>query len=182
MAERIQFYTPPIDKPNTPPVIFRLLLESDLPALEWGGEFAHFRRLYRSTYQRTKNGSVSMFVAEIPGVEVIGQLFLQYVCDRPELADGKFRAYVYSFRIKPEYRSLGIGAAFMRYIEKHLRQRGNAYITLNVAKENTRGIDFYKRLGFEIVAHEPGEWSYPDQNGVWKRVVEPAWRMEKKIE
>ena len=37
------------------------------------------------------------------------------------------------------------------------------------------------RRGYYVVAPEPGIWSYPDEKGVWHRVEEPAWRMEKKI-
>jgi ribosomal protein S18 acetylase RimI-like enzyme len=62
-----------------------------------------------------------------------------------------------------------------------LRQREFRYITLNVARDNPRAQQLYVRRGYYVVAPEPGIWSYPDEKGVWHRVEEPAWRMEKML-
>ncbi|HZW02367.1 MAG TPA: GNAT family N-acetyltransferase, partial [Anaerolineaceae bacterium] len=112
----------------------------------------------------------------------IGQVFIQLICDRPELADGHRRAYLYSFRIRETYQNQGLGTRMLRHLEDDLHRRGFRAVTLNVAKDNPRALRLYEREGFTIVAHEPGEWSYPDHNGVWQRVVEPAWRMEKALD
>ncbi len=62
-----------------------------------------------------------------------------------------------------------------------LRQRRFHSLTLNVAKDNPRALAFYQRHGFKPVADEPGCWSYPDDQGIWHQVVEPAWRMERDL-
>ena len=189
-------------------VIIRPANESDLLGLEWDGEYAHFRKLYADAYQRCTNGTAVLWVAELNGsvedpgchsrvedpgchsrVEdpgcfsrgIIGQVFIQFICDRPELADGFQRAYLYSFRIQPQFRRAGLGSRILRVVENDLRQRGFQYVTLNVAKTNVDAQRLYFRCDYRIVAHEPGVWSYPDQFGVWRRVEEPAWRMEKKL-
>ena len=77
------------------------------PSLEWDGEYAHFRRVYQDAFNRSQRGLSVLWVAELPGSGVIGQVFIQLICDRPELADGTNRAYLYSFRVRPEYRSAG---------------------------------------------------------------------------
>ena len=41
-------------------VKIRFMQESDLPALEWDGEFTHFRLIYESVYRRMKRGSRPM--------------------------------------------------------------------------------------------------------------------------
>jgi len=154
---------------------------ADLPAMEWDGEYAHFRKLYAEAYQRAINGSALLWVAELPGPGIIGQVFIQLICDRPELADGFLRAYLYSFRIQSAYRRSGLGTRILKQVESELSRRGYKYVTLNVAKVNLDAQRLYLRMKYRIVAHEPGIWNYPDQNGEWHRVEEPAWRMEKKL-
>lgn len=161
--------------------VIRPIAQADLPALEWEGEFRHFRNVYANAFQRVLRGHSLIWVAELPEVGIIGQVFVQLVCDRPELADGYRRAYVYAFRVRPQYRSGGLGSRMLAIIEDDLRKRGFQYVTLNVAKDNTRAQDLYHRLGYVTVAHEPGIWSYFDDQGIRQSVEEPAWRMLKKL-
>lgn len=164
-----------------PQVDIRRLQETDLPALEWGGEYTHFRRVYAEAFQRMQTGLASHWVAEHTQAGVIGQAFIQLTCDRPELADGFQRAYLYSFRIMPAYRNGGLGSLMLQTIEEDLLAREYEYLTLNVAKDNWAAMRLYQRLGYQVVAHEPGIWSYPDEHGIWHHMEEPAWRMEKKL-
>ncbi len=162
-------------------VIIRPLEERDLPALEWDGEFTHFRRLFADSFHRQRNGFSIMWVAELPEAGIIGQVFIQFICDRHELADGLYSAYLYSFRVKPAYRSAGLGGALLAAVEADLKKRHFHRITLNVAKTNIRARQMYERHGFRVVAHEAGCWSYIDHEGTRRHVEEPAWRMEKSI-
>jgi len=157
------------------------MTRDDLPGLEWDGEYSHFRRMYRNAYQREKEGLSVNWVVELPGTGLIGQAFVQLICGREELADGVARAYVYSFRVRLPYRGIGLGSVMLDVIEADLRKRNFKYVMLNVAKENTRAQKLYEKHGFSIVAHEPGCWSYQDQNGNLRNVEEPAWRMEKRL-
>lgn len=171
----------PVQCINLSHVTIRPAVKSDLPALEWGGEFRHFRTVYASAYERMVKGTAMIWIAELGGVGLIGQAFVQMMSDRPELADGWQRAYFYSFRIKPPFRNQGLGTRMLDFIEDYLCTRQFSRITLNVAKTNHDAIRLYRRVGFEIVAEEPGVWSYPDDAGTWQTVREPSWRMEKLI-
>jgi ribosomal protein S18 acetylase RimI-like enzyme len=159
----------------------RPIQRSDLPALEWDGEYKHFRRVYADAFTRSEKGLSLLWAAELPGPGIIGQVFIQLTCDRPELGDGRCRAYLYSFRVKADYRGYGVGTRILDFVEEDLRQRGFEYITLNVAKDNPEAQRLYLRRGYKIIAHEPGVWWYPDERGDWHQVREPAWRMEKRI-
>ncbi len=162
-------------------VVVRQAVFTDLARMEWEGQYQHFRNVYAEAYRRARDGLSALWVADLPAVGLIGQVFIQFICDRLELANGVDRAYLYGFRIRPAYREAGLGSRMMEIVEEDLRSRRFRYITLNVAKDNFRAIHLYTKKGYHIVAHEPGIWSYPDHNGEWQNVEEPAWRMEKKL-
>jgi ribosomal protein S18 acetylase RimI-like enzyme len=178
MTEKVHEEISPSDLAK---VSIRRMTREDLPALEWNGEFKHFRNVYKSVYHRMQQGGADAWVAESAQGEIIGQVFLQYMSDRPELADGWNRAYLYSFRIKPLYRSRGLGTRMLSVLEDALIARHYHHVTLNVARDNPDAIRLYKRQGFQIIAEEPGIWSYIDHEGQWQTVIEPSWRMEKKL-
>jgi ribosomal protein S18 acetylase RimI-like enzyme len=174
-------------------VTIRQLTREDLPALEWEGEYTHFRRVYADAFERARTGRSILWVAEFTSLaptagiyhnhlnEVIGQLFVQLTCDRPELADGIHKGYIYAFRVKPFFRAGGLGSRMLKTAEDDLKQRGFKTATLNVAQVNRDARRLYERLGYHVVAADPGRWSYPDEKGYWRFVEEPAWRMEKAL-
>ena len=162
-------------------VTIRHLVRKDLPALEWEGEYRHYRQVYANAYARMADGRAVLWVADMNGEGIIGQAFVQLTCDRPELADGVTRAYIFGFRVRPAYRSLGLGTRMMQTIEFDLYRRRFTRCVLNVARENERALALYHRLGYSIIAPDPGEWSYYDDKGILRREVEPAWRMEKSL-
>ncbi len=170
-----------VDEHPTAQAVIRPASEGDLLALEWNGEFSHFRQLYRQVFEQSQTGHAIMWVAEHPNSGIIGQVFIQFSCNRLELANGVNRAYLFSFKIKPEYRCAGLGTRMMDVVEEDLRRRGFAWLTLNVAKDNPRARGLYERRGYRVVADEPGEWSYLDQYGHSHHVHEPAWTMEKHL-
>jgi ribosomal protein S18 acetylase RimI-like enzyme len=162
-------------------IIIRALEKNDLPALEWDGAYTHYRKLYQIAYERSRTLKGLAWIVELPDIGMVGQVFFQLICSRPELADGLTRAYLYSFRIKPAYRRMGIGSALLKFCEADLIERHVRYITLNVARDNKSAIKLYQQNGYKIVAPEPGLWQYEDHMGVWHQVIEPAWRMEKQL-
>jgi len=83
--------------------------------------------------------------------------------------------------VRPEFRGEGIGTTLMETAEEDLRQRGFQLVSLNVARNNQDARRLYERLGYQVVAPEPGIWSYIDHRGRRRQVEEPAWRMEKEL-
>jgi ribosomal protein S18 acetylase RimI-like enzyme len=162
-------------------VQIRQLRKEDLPALEWDGEYVRFRDVYLTEFERSQIGSSILWVADKPGVGIIGQVFIQLNAERLELANGSSRAYLYAFRIRPTYRNGGLGTKMMSTIEDYLANRRFCWLTLNVGKTNYSARRLYSRLGYRVVAHEAGRWSYRDEKGAVQDVSEPAWRMEKFI-
>ncbi len=162
-------------------ITIRKIQKSDLHDLEWDGEYTRYREVYLMEFERSQIGSSILWVAEKAGTGVIGQLFVQLNADRQELANGISRAYMYAFRIRPPYRNKGLGSRMMQIMEDDLLKRKFCWVTLNVGKTNYAARRLYSRLGYRVVAHEAGRWSYRDEKGVLQKVEEPAWRMEKFI-
>lgn len=162
-------------------VNIRRLEKADLPALEWGGEYTHFRRLYADIFESANKGKAVLWVAELQSSGVIGQLFVQLNSARHELADGINRAYIYGFRVQANYRGQGVGTQMMEVAEQDLSLRRFRWVTLNVGIDNPDARRLYERLGYKVVASEPGQWSYKDEQGQRHEVHEPAWRMEKSL-
>lgn len=168
-----------IEKNTRENITIRPMVKADLPALEWEGEYQHFRNLFADVYEKIQAGISRAWVVVNEENYMIGQVFLQLRSDRLELADGWNRGYLYSLRIRPEYRNKGIGGRMLHLVHDYLVQQGFTRVTLNVARDNLAAIRLYHRHGYKIVAEEPGIWSYPDDEGMWQTINEPSWRMEK---
>lgn len=160
-------------------IIIRQARKRDLPALEWEGEFSHFRHLFAEAYRLQELGDVIMWVIDLPEYGLIGQLFIQLYGPNQIQTNKTKYAYIYGFRIRPDYRGLGIGSQFLQSVESDLTRRGFKRISLNVARDNDAARRMYERAGYHVVAPEPGIWSYLDDKGHRKFVNEPAWRMQK---
>jgi ribosomal protein S18 acetylase RimI-like enzyme len=162
-------------------VSIRQATKDDLPSLEWNGEYIHFRQLYADTYRLTLQAKAIIWIAELNGTGLIGQCFVSLKGNRPELADGTVRAYIYGFRVKPRFRNQGIGTLIMNNIEDDLKGRGFKQVSLNVGQDNHAARRFYERLQYKMVGSDPGQWSYIDDHGKRRDVHEPAWRMIKDL-
>lgn len=173
---------------KTPPATINLLgltvrkiSRSDLSALEWEGQYQRYRRVFASLYSSVLNGKTLMWIVETREQKIIGQAFVMLHSSDRDAADGSIRAYIFSFRIRPEWQNKGVGTGLMEFVEADLYQRGFSFTTLNVAKDNPAALRLYQRLGYKIIGSRSGIWSYIDHNGVQQHVNEPAWRMMKKI-
>lgn len=162
-------------------VIIRLAARQDLPALEWEGEFTHFRHVFADAYRLMELGDVIMWVAELPDFGLIGQLFIQLYGPNQIQANVNKYAYIYGFRVRPVYQGKGIGSRMLGTAESDLVRRGFKRIALNVAQDNEEARRLYERRGYHVTAPEPGIWSYLDDKGRRQFVNEPAWRMEKQF-
>ncbi len=70
-----------------------------------------------------------------------------------EKGDAGFGAYIDNVHVHPERRSGGLGRRLLGQAMRHVSNRGEDRAYLWVFDANTRAIDFYRRLGGEIVEH-----------------------------
>lgn len=167
--------------PSGEAIHIRPLEKADLPGLEWDGEYSHFRKLYQQHYENSLSGNTRIWVAQNENAEIIGQVFLLLHSRQRETADGVFQAYLFSFRIKPTYRSQGLGSFMLELAEGFLRDRGFRFLRLNVARSNPLARHMYENHGYRMIGPDPGVWRYQDQNDEWQTCREPAWKMIKQL-
>jgi ribosomal protein S18 acetylase RimI-like enzyme len=161
-------------------VAIRPAVESDLPKLEWGGQYAHFRDVYRRTFQEHQRHRRLMLVADLQGYPV-GQIFLQFSSGDVSFADGRTRAYLYSLRVMEPVQGLGLGTRLIQAAEDELRGRGFSWAVIAAAIENPGALRLYERLGYQVFSEDPGRWEYVDHQGRLRTVVEPCYVLEKRI-
>ena len=163
-------------------VQIRQLRAADLPALEWEGAYTHFRRVYARAYQRALRGLSVLWVAEGEGGRLLGRVFVLLRSETdPAAADGKHRAFIYSFRVRSEVQNRGLGTRLIHIAETDLATRGFAIASLNVGADNLGALRLYERLGYQRQHPVSGYWTYEDHLGIQREVHEPGWRMCKSI-
>lgn len=161
--------------------VIRLAEETDLPALEWDGEYRHYRAVFRSNFDDMRRGQRLLLVAVTPGPagRMLGQVFIQLNSADSQYADGRRRGYLYALRVRPAWRGQGIGRGLLAAAEAHLTWRGFTTAVIAVAKTNTRARALYLQQGYRVFAEDPGIWVFTDADGREQRVEEPAWLLEK---
>jgi ribosomal protein S18 acetylase RimI-like enzyme len=161
-------------------VTIRKGCEADLPALEWEGEYCHFRQVYRRAMEEALRGLRAILVAEAEG-RLVGQLFIQFRgSDISRGSRGRY-GYLHAFRVRPSYRNLGIGTRLVAEAESILRARGCTRAMIAVARANPSALALYQRLGYAVTGDDPGKWSYLDHQGRVCHVHEPSYVLEKPL-
>jgi len=64
-------------------------------------------------------------------------------------------SYLAHIATYPEFRSRGLGTMLMQAVEQEARAAGSERIVLDVETDNTRAIELYERLDFQIEARSP---------------------------
>lgn len=159
-------------------ISFRFAERSDLPKLEWGGEYLHFRRLFQAAYSDQVAGGRLMLLADMNSYP-IGQLFIQLESYDDYLSGSGKRGYFYSLRVMTPFQRRGIGSALIREGERVLIERGYESVSIAAAKDNKGAKKLYERLGYKTYTEDSGRWSYVDHEGRIHHVHEPCHLLEK---
>jgi ribosomal protein S18 acetylase RimI-like enzyme len=154
-------------------LLIRAASTADLPAMEWDGEYRRYRRVYEQAMEEARLGRRLILLAEVEG-RVVGQIIVQLGTGHPALDDGAATGYMHALRVRPELRGQGVGTSLIEEAEAQLRLRGFRKAAIAAAKDNPRARQLYEKLGYSIVADDPGEWTYIDDQGRTQSISEPA--------
>jgi len=155
-------------------ITFRTARLDDLPKLEWYGQYAHFRNVFRRTYREQLQGRRLMIVADCGGFP-IGQIFMQTG------GESRRKTYFYSLRVMDMFRGHGIGSRLLEEAESIAATYGYTSASIAAAKDNPRARKLYERHGFLLIGEDAGRWSYIDHEGKNRHVQEPCWVLEKTL-
>jgi len=147
--------------------------EDDLAALEWEGEYARYRAVYRAAWNDVRRGERAILVAEAEG-RIVGQIFVHFTSPWPIPGSDRSAGYLYAFRVRPSHRGRGIGRSLLAEAEATLAAAGVGHAVIAVAKANPDARRLYERMGYAWLAEDPGTWSYRDEGGRSRTVIEPA--------
>ena len=153
-------------------VVIRPARAEDLPKLEWFGAYAHFRDLYRRTWQDHQARRRLMLVADLQGFP-IGQVWVDVMPSE--------YAYLYALRVMAPLQGLGLGTRLIASAEAVAKSHGYRHIHLAVEKGNEQARRLYERLGFTIFSQRVDAWSYTDHHGQTHWVQEDVYGMRKVI-
>lgn len=165
---------------NNAEIIFRLAREDDLPKLEWLGEYTHFRRVFRYTYNEQQQGARLMLLAAFNDFP-IGQIFIYLREQSLIFSHEAQRGYLYSLRVMLPFQNLGLGTDLILQAEAIMKERGMKASSIAVAKDNPKALRLYQRLGYDIYADDDGVWSYTNHENQLIHVNEPCWMLEKRL-
>ena len=160
------------------PLSIRFATRDDLNALEWDGEYTHYRRLFERAIEEARRGRRILLLAEIEG-QLVGQLFVQLSPRAKSSTASISSGYMYAFRVKTPYRNQGVGSQLIHEAEQNLSNRGYIRAVITVEKRNVAARRLYERAGYAVVRENSGEWSYIDHEGKLQEVREPAFVLEK---
>lgn len=158
----------------------RQATELDLTALEWEGEYIHFRHVYREAMKGVKKGRRVILIAEAEG-QLIGQIFINLHSTWLNSIIGIRTGYLHSFRVKPEFRNRGVGRSLIQTAERTLIKQGYQRVVISVAKSNEGALRLYQNLGYEVFRDDPGRWSFLDHNNQVQHISEPASILRKSL-
>ena len=114
----------------------------------WGyADVDHAPPTARYFYSQISSGNAIFWALDRKG-ELIGELyaFLDIAEDR-DFADGTTTAYLCAFRVRLEYRGLGLGSRLMETALAELRARGFRRAAIGVDEDRNERL--YRRLGFD---------------------------------
>lgn len=142
---------------------------TDLPQLEWFGEYSDLRLVESAAWSHVRDGTLLFFVADVNGFPV-GQVKIALRHDEDVKADGVKSGYLYALRVFRPFQRLGIGTALIGHGEEILRERGFSWATIAVDRSNVDARRLYERLGFARVREQHRSWSYQTPGGRRRRV------------
>ncbi len=164
------------------PLTLRIATKKDLPALEWYGQYTHYRNLFRRAFREQRRGNRLMLLADCRDFP-IGYIFIRLDCKNKNHWYERYkRAHLYSFRVMEMFQGQGIGTRLIREAETIATERGFYSTTIAVAKENAQARRLYERLGYLIIGENSGHWSYLDHKGRIRRIHEPCWLLQKTLD
>lgn len=97
------------------------------------------------------------FIVAVAESEVLGYGGLQFVLDE---------GYITNIAVFEKHRRFGVAQAIFAEFDRFARQKGLAFISLEVRPSNTPAVTLYTKLGFEKAGLRKRFYTLPDEDGL----------------
>lgn len=146
-------------------LITRKASSNDLIRL-WNGRFAAYQEKY---IRQIQSGIHEMWILEEKETShLIGELHV--IWDKPDApyeANGVDQAYLFAFRIQPEYQGRHLGSLLMHRVLERIKEKGFYYATIGVDPTETHLVTMYNNWGFNtLIQSNSFEETFVDENGL----------------
>lgn len=136
----------------------RTLTVTELPILAALNDYNDPEEMISANTLEITQGNRDIFGLFDAG-RIIGELRVKYRSDDPLEAVFGQRAYLYAFRILPQFQGRGLGTELMDHVINLLREQGYRELTVGVEDDNLRAIHMYRKAGFtELLARKQEEY------------------------
>jgi ribosomal protein S18 acetylase RimI-like enzyme len=149
--------------------------EPDLEALEWMGLHTPNRETIRNAFERHRRGDEVMLVADANGFPV-GQVWIDLTRKRHQGT-----ALLWSVRVFPPLRNLGIGRELLAAAESVIRAHGLWRAELGVERANPDARRFYERAGYRLAGRAVDSYTFMTPQGVPTRASRDQWILAKDL-
>lgn len=97
---------------------------------------------------------------------LIGELYIFWNSEDKDEANGNDRAYICAFRVKEEFRGLGLGKKLMQRVLRRVKERGYIEATIGADNDDAERLTYmYKSWGFsELIKLQNTDYRYIDKN------------------
>ena len=97
---------------------------------------------------------------------LIGELYIFWSSEDKDEADGVNRAYLCAFRIKKEFRGLGLSSKLMKSVLSRIKEKGYSEVTIGVDNDDYERLKkMYNSWGFnELIKKQHYDYHYLDSD------------------
>ncbi|WP_274365663.1 GNAT family N-acetyltransferase [Paenibacillus thermotolerans] len=96
---------------------------------------------------RIEHDVQEIWVAEYKNM-LIGELHLIWISEDKDEANGINRAYLFSYRVHPDYQGKGIGSRLMKKVLHRILEKGFNEVTIGVEQAEKQLVQMYNAWGF----------------------------------
>ena len=152
--------------------VFRTAIESDLPKLEWFGQFFEHRQIIGEAFGAQRRGEGLILVAAVDDFPV-AQLWVR-------LPPSRLPRF-WAFRVMQPLQGLGIGSHLLRLGEKVLISLRFASCEVGVEKSDVAVRRLYEKMGYRLTHGQIEGYSYVTPNGEVRTGKADQWILQKKL-
>ncbi len=113
-----------------------------------------FKKYEREKFIQPYKGDSEIYGAFVDGKEA-GLIQFEYQTHNKSIR-------VWDIDIKPEFQHLGAGTLLMKKCISRARESGARRIVLEVQSSNLKAIDFYKKMGFDLIGLDASHYHNDD--------------------